>query len=107
MLGCGFVRPRAERGVDGQRVVREELVEITPRVRYKADLEPVAAELLQHRQDVFVEVEVRRALPGARHLDRTLARLRQLSPHAQDDLLREGDPDLLVVLEIRMALNAF
>src|ERR671914_128076 len=97
---------RAERGVDRERVVREELAQVAPRVRDEAELEAVAAQLLEHGQNVLVEIEVLGALPRARHLDRAFARPRDLSPHANDDLLRERDPDFLVVDELRMALDA-
>ena len=44
--------------------------------------------------------------PGPRHLDRALVRRVGVAAHATDDPLGEGDPDLLVVLELRMAPDA-
>ena len=91
MVGCGFVLPW--------------VVEVAPGVRDEAKLEPVRAELVEGGQDVFEELEVVRMLPGARHLDRTLVGALGVAAHAADDLLREENPDLLVVVELRVAFE--
>jgi hypothetical protein len=44
-------------------------------------------------------------LPRLRHRDRTLVGAVGVAAHAADDPLGERDPDLLVVLELRMALD--
>ena len=87
-------------------MVRDELVEIATRVRDEAELEPVPTQLLQHRQRVLVELEVLRMLPGLRHRDSALVGRVRTAAHPADDPLRERDPDLLVVLELRVAPDA-
>ena len=48
-----------------------------------------------------------RVLPGPRHLDGALVRAFGVAAHAADDPLRESDPDLLVVAEIRVLVEPF
>ena len=43
------VGARADRGIDVEIVVPDELIEIAPRVRDEADLEPVLTELRERR----------------------------------------------------------
>ena len=43
------------------------------------------------------------ALPLAHHVDRARSGARRVASHPEHDLLREGDPDLLVVHEIALA----
>ena len=59
----------------------------------------------EHGQDVVVEVEVLRALPGPGHLDREVAGCGGVAAHAADDALGEGEPELLVVAELRVTLE--
>src|SRR5918999_4514169 len=86
-------------------MVVDELGQVATRVRHERELEPVSPELLQHRQRVLVQVEVLRALPGARHRHGAFAGALGLTAHAADDVLGEPDPDLLVVLELWMSLD--
>ena len=44
-------------------------------------------------------------LPGSRHLDRALVRALRVTAHPADDPLGEEHPDLLVVIELRMAFD--
>src|SRR5262249_26166973 len=78
---------------------------VTRAVRDEADLEVVPAQHLEHGLHVLVEVEVVVLLPLA--LDRAGAcgGALALAAHAADDPLGEGRPDLVVVLELRMALH--
>ena len=109
IAGCGFVRPKAPEpsaASTSQPVVRDELVEVAARVRDEPELEPARAQLGEHRQRVLVELEVLGVLPGPRHLDRALVGRVGVAAHAADDPLGERDPDLLVVLELRVAPDA-
>jgi hypothetical protein len=83
----------------------DEGVEVAGAVRDEAQLEPAAPQLLEHRQDVLVQVEVLRALPGLLDLEGAFTRPLRVPAHPDHDPLREQEPDLLVVLELRMALN--
>ena len=67
-------------------------------------LKPRAAEHVERREHVVEEVEVVRVLPGARHLDRAAVRVADAA-HALDDALCEAHPDLLVVVELGMAME--
>ena len=80
-------------------------VEVPPRVRDETELQALSTQLGQHRQRVLEELEVLGMLPGARHLERALVRRVGVAAHAADDPLGEGNPDLLVVLELGMALD--
>ena len=98
-------RAGAERRVDLQAVVRDEGVEVAAGVRDEPELQPLRAQLLQHGRRVLEQLEVLGVLPGPRHLDRALVGAVGVAAHAADDPLGEGDPDLLVVLELGMALD--
>ena len=98
-------RARAERRVHLQAVVRHERVEVAARVRDEPELDALRAQLLQHRRRVLEQLEVLGVLPGPRHLDRALVGAVGVAAHAADDPLGEGDPDLLVVLELWVALD--
>ena len=66
---------------------------------------PAAAQRVERRERVVVELEVVRVLPGALHLDGR--RVRVAAPaHPLDDPLGEEHPDLLVVVELRVPLQA-
>ena len=65
----------------------------------------VPAQLVQHGQRVLVQREVLVALPLAHHVRRTRPCPGRVTAHPQDDLLGEGDPDLLVVHELVVALQ--
>ena len=91
---------RAHDRVDVEHVVPRELVEVTLTVRDQPDLEPVTAQLVEHGQRVLVEREVLVALPLTHHVRRALPRSDRIPAHPEHDLLRERDPDLLVVHEL-------
>ncbi len=88
-----------------QAVVADELAEVARAVRDEADLEPVPAQLFEHRLDVLVDVEVVGVLPRMLDLLGDRPRRRRVSAHADDDSLRELDPELLVMAEVRMLLQ--
>jgi hypothetical protein len=92
-------------GVHVERERVDELPEIAARVRDQADLELPAPQLPQDRGRVLVELEVRRVLPGLDDLERDGSHVRPLPAHAADDVLGEADPDLFVVLELRVVLE--
>src|SRR5690242_13759706 len=96
---------RADARIDLERVMTRERVDVAGRVRDKADLQACAAQLVQHGNDVVVQLEVLVPLPAARDLDRALVRGGRLSSHAANDPLREREPDLVVVLEVGMAFE--
>ena len=83
----------------------DELLEVALPVRDEPDLQPVPAELVEHRQRVLVEREVLVPLPLAHHVGRARPRASASPPMPTDDLLGEGDPDLLVVHELAVALE--
>src|SRR5581483_11264376 len=99
------VRPRSDRDVDVEPVVLDEGAEIPAGVRDETDPQPVATQLLEHGKRVLEELEVVRVLPEGDHLDGALADAGPRSAHAADDVLGEGDPELVVVLELRVALE--
>src|SRR5205085_9290551 len=99
------VRPRADRRVDVEPVVEHELVEVADAVRDEREPEPEAPQLPEHRQGVLVQVEVAVLLPGPLDRDGALARALAVAAHAAHDPLRELDPDLLVVPELRVPLE--
>ncbi len=99
------VQPRADHRVDLERMVRDELGEVALAVRHEADPQAVTPELVERRQRVLVEREVLVPLPLANHLGRALARAVRVAAHAAHDLLRERDPDLVVVHELALALE--
>src|SRR5581483_7509683 len=99
------VMERADAGLHLERMMLCELAHVARGVRDEPDLQPGAAELVQHRQHVLVELEVLVALPAARQLDGDVVRARVVAAHAPHDPLREGDPDLLVVVVLGMALQ--
>src|SRR5262245_61908936 len=82
-----------------------ELLEIALTVRDEPDPQTVPAKLVEHRQGVLVEREVLVPLPLAHHLGRTRTGPARIAAHAQDDLLGERDPDLLVVNELVVLLQ--
>ena len=82
----------------------DELVEVPRGVREEADQDPPLAQEVQHRQRVVVELEVLRAHPAPLHLGRGPTRV-ALAAHPDDDPLGEENPDLLVVVELGMALE--
>ena len=82
----------------------DELVQVARRVREQADQQPVLAQPIEHGQCVVVELEVRGVGPPALHLDGGLVRVADAA-HAANDPLGEEHPDLLVVVELRVALH--
>ncbi len=98
-------RARADGAVDLEGVVPDELVQVAAAVRHEPELEPVAAQLLEHGQRILVERELVVGLPHADQIHRAGVRSLGVASHPPDDLLGERDPDLVVVLELRMALE--
>ena len=98
------VRARGEDRVDDEAVVLDEHVEVARGVREQAELQPAGAQRLERRQHVVEELEVVGVLPGARHLGGAGVRVADPA-HALDDPLGEEDPDLLVVVELRVPLE--
>ena len=96
---------RADADVDVETVVAGELVEVALAVRHEPDPQAVRAERLEGGQSVVVEEEVLVPLPLPHELDGARAREHRIAAHALDDVLREADPELLVVDELRMALQ--
>ena len=99
------VRPRGDCAVDLEQVMRDEVRDLAAAVGNEAQLQPVATQLLEHRQGVVVEVEVLGELPELRHLDCQVPRRRGVAAHAPDDQLGEGEPHLLVMPELGVALD--
>ena len=97
------VRLRAHHRVDLEAVVGDELVEVALTVRDEPDLDPVTSQLVEHRKRVLVEREVLVALPLPHHVHRARSGASRVASHPEHDLLRERDPDLLVVNEITLA----
>jgi len=79
-----------------------EVAHVARRVRHETDLQTRVPQLVEHGHDVLVELEVLVALPPARELHGHDVRHRLRAPHADDDPLGERDPDLFVVLELRV-----
>src|SRR5438874_1881425 len=96
---------RADARVDIERVVTRERVDVPCGVRDQAYLQPRAAQHVEHGNDVVVQLEVLVQFPAARDLDRAIVRGGRCSPHAENDPLGEREPDLVVVLEVRVALE--
>src|SRR5882757_370473 len=71
----------------------------------EADLETGCSKRLEYGLHVLVDLEVLMVDPAARQLERHVLRHGARAAHADDDALRERDPDLLVVVELRMALQ--
>ncbi len=93
------VEPRSDHRVDLQPVMGDELLEVALPVRDQPDLHPVPAKLVEDGEHVLVEREVLVSLPLAHHVGRALPGAFRVPTHAADDLLRERDPDLVVVHE--------
>src|SRR2546423_7200645 len=87
-------------------MVRDECLQVAPGVRDEPELEALGPQLRQHGQRVLVELEVLGVLPGLRHRDGAIVSRVGVAAHAADDPLCECDPDLLVVLELGVALDA-
>src|SRR5919198_3226089 len=68
------VRTRSDDRVDVEAVVRDELPQVANPVRDQAEPQLRAAQLLQNRQRVLVQLEVLRDLPALFDLGRTLGR---------------------------------
>ena len=96
---------RADRGVDVEAVVSDEGLEVSNAVRDQRELQVEPAQLLEDGQRVLVEVEVAVLLPGALDRGGAFARPLALAAHTADDPLGEGDPNLLVVLQLRVPLE--
>ena len=93
--GSSSRRRRRRRGV-----VARELLEVALAVRDQADPSPCARSDCERRQGIVVEVEVGMNLPAPHHVDRAGTAPRGVAAHPADDVLGEGDPDLLVVHEL-------
>src|SRR5436309_3150571 len=87
-------------------MVCDECAQVAPGVRDEPELEALGPQLRQHGQRVLVELEVLSVLPGLRHRDGAIVGRVSVAAHPADDPLGECDPDLLVVLELRVALDA-
>src|SRR3954454_23232161 len=98
------VNARRQHRVDCDAVMRDEDVEVAAGVGEEAELQLAIAQIVEHRQRVLEELEVVGALPRAGHLERAGVRVAGAA-HPLDDPLREQDPDLLVVVELRVALQ--
>ena len=85
--------------------MRHELLKVPLAVRDEADLQGMAAQHRQHRQRVLVQREVLVSLPLPHHVLGARARAGRVAAHAEDDLLGERDPDLLVVHEVALRLQ--
>ena len=64
------VREGGQHRVGIETVVRDELVEVSRRVREQPDLKPVGAHRRERRHRILVQLEVMRMRPPALHLDR-------------------------------------
>jgi hypothetical protein len=87
-------------GVHVEPEVAHEGIEVAARVGDEPELHPLEPEVRQHGERVLVEIEVRRVEPPGRDGFRHRADARAPAAHPPDDVLREADPDLLVVLEL-------
>ena len=90
----------ADGNVDIEPVVAGELLEIALPVRDQADRQAVTPQDAEGRKDVVVEIEVGVDLPSRHHVHRTRPCALDSASHPPDDVLGEGDPDLLVVDEL-------
>ncbi len=99
------VQPRSDHRVHVERVMGDELLEIPLPVRDEPDLQLVPAKLVEDGERVLVEREVLVSLPLAHHVGRALPGAVRVATHAANDLLRERDPDLVVVDEAGFALQ--
>ena len=99
------VDARGDPRVHVEPEVLDEGAQVAARVRDEPDPQPGLAQGREHRQHVLVELEVRRVEPAGRDRLGHLADTLPLTAHAADDVLREADPDLLVVLELGMVLQ--
>src|SRR5688500_12838205 len=89
-------------GVHVELEVADERVEIAARVRDETDRHAARAEVVEDGQGVLVELEVLGVEPALGDRLGHLADPRPLAAHAAHDVLREANPDLLVVLELGM-----
>jgi hypothetical protein len=82
--------------------MRDELVQVAAAVRDEPELEAMRAKLLQHGQRVLVERELVVQLPRLDDVGGTRRCCLRVDvvPHAADDALGEGDPDVVVVDEL-------
>ena len=96
----------ADADVDVELVVLGELVQVALAVGDQPDAKTVRPQRSDRGQRVVVEEEVLVALPLAHDLHRARASALRRATHAAHDRLGERDPDLLVVLELGMALEA-
>src|SRR5204863_8866076 len=90
------VRAGTDRRVDVEAVVDDEVGEVARAVRDETDPEPCPPDLVQDRQRILVQVEVRVLLPRLLDRNRALVRTLARAAHASNDPLGERDPDLLV-----------
>ena len=82
-----------------------ESIEVAARVRHEPDPEAVVSQGAESGKRVVVELEVLRVLPAARDLDGDRADVVAVAAHPAHDVLREPNPDLLVMVEFRMMLQ--
>ena len=68
---------------------------------------PARAQLGEDGSGVLVQLEVLVQLPAARDVDGAGVRRRLLAAHAEHDPLGEREPDLVVVIELRVPLEQF
>ena len=104
--GWGLIRPCDFEPIfasTSSAVVDDELVEVALPVRDKPDPEPMPPQLLEDGQRILVQGEVLVTLPLAHHVHGARPRTGRAPAHSEDDLLREGDPDLLVVHQVALA----
>jgi hypothetical protein len=87
-------------------MVPDEGGQVPAGVRDQADPQAEPAQLLEDRRSVLVEVEVLVGLPGRDHLAGAGLDAGPLATEAADDVLRERDPQLVVVGELRMVAEA-
>src|SRR5687767_6611987 len=97
--------PRADDTIGVEPVVGDELVQVAAAVRDQADLDAVLPQRGERGQRVLVERETLVLLPGTDELLGAGARPFGVAAHPAHDLLREDDPQLVVVLVVRMALQ--
>jgi hypothetical protein len=99
------VDARRDPCVHVEPVVADERVEVAARVRDQTDLEAAPTKLGKDGERILVELEVLGLQPAIGDGDRDLATALPLAAHAADDVLREADPDLFVVVELGMVLK--
>ena len=98
------VGPGGDRTIDVELVVGDEVGDLPAAVRTRPSFSPSRAQPGEHGQDVSYRSKFSdRSQAG--HLDREIARGVRVAAHPANDPLGEREPELLVVTQLRVALQ--